>query len=243
GRGMAEAARILLADDEPIFREKAAAMLRAEGYECLCAEDARDALRVVRERAPDVALMDIRMQGNETLQGVRELAEIAREIPVILVTGYPSLPTALAAIDLHVAAYLVKPVRFTELRARVMQVLARAEGRSERSEEQRRLHEVEAALERMAWELEQLGFSTGILGEPAEETNLAELAQLTTREREVVCELLRGYRVSTISAKLCISQNTVRNHLQSIFAKLGVHSQTELQLKLKPLSMGPSGRR
>ena len=51
---------------------------------------------------------------------------------------------------------------------------------------------------------------------------------LSKREQEVLVELRRGGRVPTIGAALSISPTTVRNHLQRIFWKLGVHSQAEL---------------
>jgi len=55
-----------------------------------------------------------------------------------------------------------------------------------------------------------------------------ELSRLSPRERDVLEHLLDGHRVSTISQRLSVSEHTVRNHLKSMFRKLGVHSQPEL---------------
>ncbi len=55
-----------------------------------------------------------------------------------------------------------------------------------------------------------------------------ELARLSPRERDVLEQLLDGHRVSSISQRLEVSEHTVRNHLKSMFRKLGVHSQAEL---------------
>ena len=55
------------------------------------------------------------------------------------------------------------------------------------------------------------------------------LDALTPREREVLGHFLQGYAASTIAVELCISDHTVRNHLKSVFAKLGVGSQRELR--------------
>ena len=65
---------------------------------------------------------------------------------------------------------------------------------------------------------------------------------LSKREREVVVELQQGGRVATIAKKLSVSPTTVRNHLQRIFWKLGVHSQAELveYARANPETFGPS---
>jgi len=54
------------------------------------------------------------------------------------------------------------------------------------------------------------------------------LSELSPREVEIVNRMLRGERVATIARALCLSASTVRNHLSSVYRKLGIHSQTEL---------------
>ncbi len=54
------------------------------------------------------------------------------------------------------------------------------------------------------------------------------ISSLSSREKDVLSRLVTGQRVSTIAGSLYISPNTVRNHLKSIFLKIGVHSQAEL---------------
>ena len=60
-----------------------------------------------------------------------------------------------------------------------------------------------------------------------------KLQQLSPRETEVLAKLVGGSRVPTIATALHISQHTVRNHLKSIYRKLGVRSQTELLEQLR----------
>ena len=62
---------------------------------------------------------------------------------------------------------------------------------------------------------------TGSLG-------LAAAQELSPRQWEIVLRLVRGERVSTIAAEMCLSRSTIRNHLTGIFRKVGVHSQEEL---------------
>jgi DNA-binding NarL/FixJ family response regulator len=59
-------------------------------------------------------------------------------------------------------------------------------------------------------------------------TETPQLGELTSREWAVLTRLLDGQRVSAIAADMYLSQSTVRNHLSSIYAKLGVHSQVDL---------------
>ncbi|MEY2462845.1 MAG: hypothetical protein QOH64_983 [Acidimicrobiaceae bacterium] len=66
------------------------------------------------------------------------------------------------------------------------------------------------------------------LAETADALGVASTTDLTPRQWEIVSRLVRGQRVAAIAAEIYLSPNTVRNHLSAIFAKVGVHSQTEL---------------
>jgi DNA-binding response OmpR family regulator len=116
---MAELGRILVADDEETFLYSTADLLRREGYECDCVSDGIGAAEALRSNNYDLLIADIKMPGNPQLELIRDLSHTAEGMPVILVTGYPSLRSAIQSIQLPVAAYLVKPVDFSELLARV----------------------------------------------------------------------------------------------------------------------------
>lgn len=91
----------------------------------------------------------------------------------------------------------------------------------------KRERELEEALARIGTELTKAGIVTEQTL-PAANLERPELARLSPRERDVLEHLLDGHRVSTISQRLEVSEHTVRNHLKSMFRKLGVHSQPEL---------------
>ncbi|MFQ5964144.1 MAG: response regulator [Candidatus Scalinduaceae bacterium] len=116
---MSELGRILIADDEETFLHSTADLLRREGYACDCVPDAGVAIEKLRENSYDVLIADIHMPGNPELELVRELPKVAEGMPVILVTGQPSLNTATQSIQLPVAAYMIKPIEFHELLAQV----------------------------------------------------------------------------------------------------------------------------
>jgi DNA-binding CsgD family transcriptional regulator len=86
---------------------------------------------------------------------------------------------------------------------------------------------LEAHMLRIAGELQAAGLIPRLPQLPAL-TDAPELGKLTSREWAVLTRLVDGQRVSAIAADLYVSQSTVRNHLSSIYARLGVHSQVDL---------------
>jgi DNA-binding CsgD family transcriptional regulator len=110
-----------------------------------------------------------------------------------------------------------------------------------------RMRQFERGLRRIALELSEMGVD-GSTRSSAYPTALVERLRLVSpREWEVLERLRTGLRVATIARELTISPNTVRNHLKSIYRKLGVRSQTELLEQLRgssgiggPENVGPA---
>lgn len=117
-----EQARILIADDEGTFRLSTAPLLRQTGYLCDCAQDSEEAARRL-EQSYDQLIADIRMPGNTELEFLRSVHDRLPELPVIVLSGYPSLATAVAALRLSISDYLLKPVELPELRQAVARAL------------------------------------------------------------------------------------------------------------------------
>ncbi len=111
--------RLLMADDEEVFLLATADLLRCEGYLVDTARDGFEAADFLRENTYDLLISDILMPGNQDLDFIRLAAELSPDLQVLLITGYPSVNTAMQAIKLPVAAYLTKPVDFEELKAQV----------------------------------------------------------------------------------------------------------------------------
>lgn len=115
--------RILIADDEPLYRDTTADLLREEGYQCLCVENADDAIGLLQEHSFDLILSDLNMPGNLKLELLQEGRTKYSHIPMIVITGVPSLPTAIESVRLGIADYLLKPVKFEELLTAVQRAL------------------------------------------------------------------------------------------------------------------------
>lgn len=122
---MTERGRILIADDEETFLQATAELLRREGYACDTVTSGAAALERVAHERYDLLISDLEMPGNDDLALVREIAEKVGGLPVIIITGFPSTRSAIASIDLPVAAYLVKPVDFPQLLAKVERAISR----------------------------------------------------------------------------------------------------------------------
>ena len=104
-----------------------------------------------------------------------------------------------------------------------------------------RLTSLELRLRRIGAEVR----AAGLLEEMSQGPSLTafpQLAELTTRQWEIVSRLLRGERVKGIAAEMYLSESTIRNHLSAIFAKFGVHSQAELLARLRQPAGSESGR-
>ena len=101
--------RILIADDEPLYLRTTAALLRKAGFECTCAADGEAALEALAREPFDLVLSDLNMPGNLKLELLQEGRRRWPQVPLIVITGAPSLPTAIESVRLGIADYLLKP--------------------------------------------------------------------------------------------------------------------------------------
>ena len=114
---MEKIGRILMADDEESFLKSTTELLRRQGFECDGVGDAPAALEKLQTNPYDLLIADIKMPGNHDLELIKKLPKVAPGMPVIMVTGYPSLESAAQSIELPVVAYMVKPLDFDQLLA------------------------------------------------------------------------------------------------------------------------------
>ena len=211
---MTAPARLLLADDEETFRTSVAVLLRREGYQCDVAGSMQEAARELSQRRYDLLITDLRMPGNADLELLKAATGAGAVLPIIVVTAYPSIPTAIEALRCAVVDYLVKPFEF--------EVLLRAVHRALETRKAARM------LESLRSVLSDGGMVAQIARRAAAPTNGHAADVLTPREREIVSALSTGQRVGAIAGRLGVSEHTVRNHLKAVYRKLDVHSQVEL---------------
>ena len=108
---------LLVVDDDEEFRPRLARAFEARGYEVWQANGPPEALRVAREHAPELALVDLRMPDGSGLDLVRDLLAIEPCTNVVVLTGYGSIATALEAVRRGATHYLTKPADVDEILA------------------------------------------------------------------------------------------------------------------------------
>jgi len=106
---MAQKANLLVVDDELIVRDSLDKWFREEGYGVTVAESAQDALTKMAAKRFDLALVDIKMPGTDGVELQRRMREIDPEMLVIIMTGYASVETAIAALKNGAYDYVSKP--------------------------------------------------------------------------------------------------------------------------------------
>ena len=117
--------KVLLVDDEDIFREATARQLKVRGFAVLTADGGEAALELVQSDPPDVVLLDQEMSGmhgSETFVAIKELNPL---IEVIMLTGNTSVDNALELMKLGTFDYLMKPVNIDELLYKIEDAYAR----------------------------------------------------------------------------------------------------------------------
>jgi len=107
--------RILLVDDDKVFRERLARSLSRRGYQVATAADAIQARSVAADFRPDFAVVDLKMPGESGLIVTRDLKALQPELRLIILTGYGSIATALEAVRMGASDYLTKPADTDEI--------------------------------------------------------------------------------------------------------------------------------
>lgn len=107
---------VLLADDDDVLRQMLSEAFKRSQITCIATESADHALQILHENdSIDVLVSDIVMQGNENLDAIKTINRLYPQLPVILITGQPTVDTAIESVRLSVTDYLVKPFQPSKL--------------------------------------------------------------------------------------------------------------------------------
>jgi DNA-binding NtrC family response regulator len=116
---------VLIVDDEPSVREVLAELLTGWGYQTNVAATALEALDLIRSQLLDVVLCDIRLPEMNGIELLRHIKRHDPSIEVLMITGDPTVPTAVEALKAGASDYLQKPLTHDELRHRLDAILER----------------------------------------------------------------------------------------------------------------------
>ena len=114
---------ILIVEDETVLRESLAELLTDEGYDILQAGDGKAAYEIVLKRAVDLVISDVRMPEMDGLVLLGHLQKVAPQTPVIMLTAFGTVESAVAAMRAGASDYLLKPVQFDDVLMKVSRAL------------------------------------------------------------------------------------------------------------------------
>lgn len=118
---------ILIADDEPLTRQSLYEILKIEGYKVTTARDGLEALGLIEKLLPEIVISDMKMPGMDGLQLVKEIKARGLEIPVILITGYGSIETAVEVMREGAFDYITKPIVDNEIKVVIQKIIKQQE--------------------------------------------------------------------------------------------------------------------
>lgn len=214
---------VLLADDHAVVRAGIRQFLEFAGGIQVIAEagDGAAAARLVEERHPDVAVLDIQMPGLSGIEVTQAIRAKNLSCGILILTAYDDEPYVQAVLRAGANGYVLKTADPLEIAQAVRDVYA---GKSV----------LDTALAvRLIGGKKQNG--APFHGAPSHPTDLAE--PLTSREVEILALTARGLTNKAIAAQLSISDRTVQNHLAHIFSKLNAASRTEAVMRAVTLGV------
>ena len=101
---------LLIVDDDDPFRDRLSRAMQKKGFEVKDAKSVDNAIKLAKIRAPNFAVVDLRLEGGNGLDVVKEIKKGKNDSRIVMLTGYGNLPTAVAAIKAGAIDYLAKPV-------------------------------------------------------------------------------------------------------------------------------------
>lgn len=219
-------ARVLVVEDDLTCLKFVERVLTGRGYALTLARDLESARQALRGMRFDVIVTDLQLPDGQGLALLQEVVTAQGSVAAIVMTGFPSVGTAVDALRLEVLDYVIKPV--VDIDERVARVLHRARAREAGGAELAR------RLRLLADQIDQAEASEGSCarGSPRTPAPPDPWQLLSPRETAVAKLLVSGAASAQIARDLGVSLNTVRNHLQSAFKKLGARSQLELVARL-----------
>ncbi len=190
-------ARVLIVDDEQDIRELLSDFLESDGYQCLIASDATEALERFKSEGPiDLVMSDIRMPGKTGIELLGDIKKIDEDAMVVMISAVKDIETAIAAMSKGAYDYIAKPFKLNEVTFVIKKALEKRQLLLENKEYQKHLEKmVEARTMELRSALEELDQTYNF-------TLRALVTALDTRDTETQGHSLRVVRYTLILAEL-----------------------------------------
>lgn len=199
--------KLLIVDDHTLFRSGLAHLLQSltPSPAVVESEDLNTALQLLDSHDDlELVLLDLKLADSVGVDSLLTLRKHSPDIPIIILSGEQSPEVIRRCIDLGAMGFITKSATHDELLSAIELIVAGG----------------------IYLPRDVMGYS-GTAGRSAERSDVALLASLSDRQREVLTYLLQGKPNKTISSKMHISENTVKAHLSAIFRTLGARNRTE----------------
>jgi DNA-binding NarL/FixJ family response regulator len=202
--------RVVIAEGHGLVRAGYRALLESDGLIEVVAEagSGRQAVTLALETRPDVVLLDLALPGLDALEAIERIVTQPAAAAVMLIVGSEGEERVIAGLRAGAVGVLEKGARSVELIEAVW-VLARGRGVLS-----------SGLVRRLLGERACLRFDRGRVPQ--------ELAELTSREREVVALVARGLSNDEIAGRLVISPKTAKTHVSRAMVKVGAHHRAQL---------------
>lgn len=206
--------RILIADDQRLFRQSLKYLLEQEGDITVVGEagDGQDAFTLAQETRPDIILMDVDMPKLDGIKATSLILERKPHIKILMLSVHDDDERIIAAMRSGAVGYILKDADHREFIK-----IIRGTYKDENVVSPFLANRIPKVLSQVE--------SSG--ARPAGTESSSLLAPLTEREKETLRLLAEGKSNKEMADLLCVSVETIKSHLQTIYRKLGVKSRTE----------------
>jgi len=220
--------RVLLADDHPLYREGLRNMLSVRGIHVVgIAEDGHEAEQLAHQLLPDLILMDIEMPNCDGVAATKAIKAALPTIKIVMLTVAAGTETLLTALKYGASGYLLKNLATEQFFALLSEVL---QGETVLSPKLTTSMVSTLTADQLATEA-QNGAHQELTTQAARQDQtaiIAQIQQLTTRQREVLDLVVQGLTNKEIARELHITERTVKYHVGLILEQMGVQSRYDL---------------
>lgn len=211
--------RLLLVDDQPLFREGLRTLLATQNdFEVVGeAGQGAQAVALANELRPDVILMDVQMPSLDGVAATRQIVAARLPSRIIMLTTFDDDENVFEGLRAGAVGYLLKDAPFAKL-ADAIRITARGESFLQPS-----------IAAKVVVEFARLG--------PSKRPEAALTDPLSEREQEILKCLANGASNREIAQQLVLAEGTVKNHVTNILGKLGVRDRTQAALRARELGL------
>ncbi len=206
--------KVLLVDDQVLFIESLRNVLETIAQDIRItgtAHDGKEALKLIAVEEPDIVLLDVRMPGMDGVETVKVIRKKFSKVQVMMLTTFDDDKYVHEALEHGAMGYMLKDIPPEDLVSSIRALKA-------------------GSIQISPQVFHKLMYSASRNDETIDESEVRNLVdRLSPREREILLLLSEGKDNSHIADEIFIAEQTVKNHISSIYSKLNIHDRTAVK--------------